>query len=75
MVSGGRVRVSQTWRDIELHAPGKPVRAVWRERLPVSARGQGRTAVAACGVRLIGWRASTMTGGAAVRLLQRWSDP
>jgi propanol-preferring alcohol dehydrogenase len=35
---------------MELQAPGKPLQAVWRERLPKPGPGQVRIAVAACGV-------------------------
>jgi alcohol dehydrogenase, propanol-preferring len=38
------------WLAMELHAPGKPLQAVWRERLPQPGPGQLRIRVAACGV-------------------------
>jgi alcohol dehydrogenase, propanol-preferring len=42
--------MSTPWLAMELHAPGKPLQAAWRERLPVPQAGQMRIAVSACGV-------------------------
>jgi alcohol dehydrogenase, propanol-preferring len=49
-MSEGHVSMSQPWMAMALQAPGRPLQAVWRERLPLPARGQVRIAVAACGV-------------------------
>jgi propanol-preferring alcohol dehydrogenase len=41
---------SASWLAMELHAPGKPLQAAWRERLPVPWPGHVRIDVACCGV-------------------------
>jgi len=38
------------WLALELQQPGRPLQAVWRERLPQPAAGQARVRVSACGV-------------------------
>jgi propanol-preferring alcohol dehydrogenase len=42
--------MSSPWLAMELRAPGRPLQAAWRERLPRPGPGQVRIAVAACGV-------------------------
>jgi len=41
---------AERWLAMELSAPGKPLQAAWRERLPQPGPGQLRIAVACCGV-------------------------
>lgn len=42
--------MSSSWLAMELPAAGRPLQAVWRERLPVPGPGQLRIDVSACGV-------------------------
>jgi alcohol dehydrogenase, propanol-preferring len=42
--------MTAAWLAMELHAPGRPLQAVWRERLPAPGPGQVRITVSACGV-------------------------
>jgi alcohol dehydrogenase, propanol-preferring len=42
--------MSEPWLATELHAPGKPLQAAWRERLPLPGPGQVRIRVSVCGV-------------------------
>jgi len=42
--------MSEPWLAMELHEAGRPLQAVWRERLPMPGPGQLRIRVAACGV-------------------------
>jgi propanol-preferring alcohol dehydrogenase len=42
--------IDERWLAMELPAAGRPLQAVWRERLPQPGPGQLRIAVACCGV-------------------------